>query len=251
MLNLKSVKTQLILYLIGFIVFLTLKDKASVFLFTCLIAVISAFVIESIILYLKTKKFQLTESSIITGLIIGYVISSDEVWWKFMLAVAFAIISKHLIVFKKKHLFNPAAFGIFLSLMILGVSTQWRGTYLWYILVPFGIYFMHKINKTEVVIGYFLVALLLFGIQAVIQKVNFWNVFGYFSYFYIFVMVIEPKTTPLQAKGKYLFGAGLAGLIFILTEVGVRFDAELFSLLVLNITVPILNLLPFKKGGRV
>jgi len=247
MLNLKSIKTQLIIYLVCFALFLAIKDKDTSFLFTVLVAVISALVIESFILYLKTKTFKITESAVITGLIIGFVLSGDEVWWKFVFASALAIFSKHSIHFHKKHIFNPAAFGIFLSIILLGASTQWRGTYLWYILVPFGIYFVYKLKKTGVLIGYALVSLLLFGSQAMLEKVPFWNIFGYLSYFYIFVMLIEPKTTPLKTTGKYLFGAGTAALIFILTGAGVKFDVELFSLLAMNVIVPLLNKLPIKS----
>ena len=62
-------------------------------------------------------------------------------------------------------------------------------------------------------------------------------------------MVIEPKTGPAKVAGKYFFGAGIAALIFILTETGVKFDAELFSLLAMNAVVPLLNKLPLKKGA--
>lgn len=251
MFNLKSVKTQLILYLLFFAVFLAIKDKDFVFLFTTLIAVVSALAIEAIILYLKTKAFRITESSIITGLIIGYVLSGDEAWWKFTFAALLAILFKQLIRFRERHVFNPAALGIFLTLILFGVSTQWKGTYVWYILVPFGLYFTQKINKIEVIIGYALISLLLFGTQSLIQKVSFWNIFSYFSYFYIFIMVIEPKTTPLNPIGKYLFGAGTAALVFILTERGVKFDVELFSLLVMNATVPLFNRLSSRKGGMI
>jgi len=246
MFNLKSVKAQLILYLIGFALFLAIKNKNWAFLFTTLVAVISAVAAEAFVLYLKTKSLGITDSSIITGIIVGYVVSYDEALWKFVFAATLAILSKHLIRFEKKHIFNPAAFGIFLTLVLLGASTQWKGTYAWYILVPFGIYFARKIRKLEVVIGYAVISLLLFATQALLQKVSLWNIFGYFSYFYIFVMVIEPKTTPLNPVRKYLFGAGTAALIFILTETGIRFDAELFCLLAMNAAVPLLN----KLGGQ-
>lgn len=241
MFNLKSIKTQIILYLVCFALFLAVKDKDFIFLFTTLIAVVSALAIETIVLYLRTKAFQITESAIITGLIIGYVLSTDEAWWKIALVSLIAILSKYLIRIKHRHIFNPAAFGIFLTIIVFGASTGWRGTYLWYILVPFGLYFAYRIKKVEVVTGYAVVSLLLFGIQAFLQKVSFWNIFGYLSYFYIFVIVIEPKTTSVNSTGKYLFGAGTATLIFILTQAGVKFDAELFSLLAMNATAPLLN----------
>jgi Na+-translocating ferredoxin:NAD+ oxidoreductase RnfD subunit len=241
MVNLKSIKTQLILYLACLTVFLAIRDRDGAFLSTALVAVISALAAEASILFFKQKALRISESAIITGLIVGFVLSSGEALWKFTFAAVLAIVSKHLIRFHKKHIFNPAAFGIFLSIVFLGASTQWKGTYAWYILVPLGIYFAHKIKKLEVIIGYAVCGLLLFSVQAILQKVPLWNIFGYFSYFYIFVMVIEPKTTPPQTIAKYLFGAGTAALIFILTEAGARFDVELFSLLAMNATVPLLN----------
>lgn len=249
MFNFKGIKFQLILYLLCLAVFLAVKDKDPIFLLILLMAVISAIMIETIVLYSKTKTLQITESAIITGLIIGYVVSSYEAWWKIVFAAVLAILSKYVIRSQKRHIFNPAACGIFISTILLGVSTQWKGTYLWYILVPFGIYFTHKIRKIEIVIGYAIISLALFGTQMFFQKVSLWNIFGYFSYFYIFIMLIEPKTTPLNSFGKYLFGAGVATIIFILTEVGVKFDVELFSLLIMNATVPLLNKLSLTRGA--
>jgi Na+-translocating ferredoxin:NAD+ oxidoreductase RnfD subunit len=249
MVNFKSVKIQLILYLACFAAFLAVKDKDYAFLLASLAAVISASAVETVILYFKNKVFRITESAVITVLITGYVLSSGEAWWTFVIVGAAAILSKHAFRFSRKHLFNPAAFGIFLSTIALGASTQWKGTYLWYILVPCGVYFTYKIRKLEVIAGYAAISVVLFGTQAFLQRVPVGNIFGYVSYFFIFVMLIEPKTSPLRPLGKYLFGAGTAGLIFVLTESGVTFDAELFSLLVMNAAVPLLNKLSLKKGG--
>lgn len=265
MINLKSIKSRLILFLSCFAVFLSIKDKDAAFLAATLVAVISALAVESTILYLKTKVFQITESSVITGLIVGFVLSSDQSPWRFILASALAILSKYLIRFRKKHIFNPAAFGILLSLVIFGAYTQWKGTYIWYILLPFGFYFAQQAAKIEILIGYALVSLALFGIKAVLQvgsalvslalfgiqavpqDVPLLSIFGYLSYFFIFIMVIEPKTTPIKPAQKFIFGASLAGLIFVLTEIGARFDVGLFSLLVMNATVPLFENFTAKK----
>jgi Na+-translocating ferredoxin:NAD+ oxidoreductase RnfD subunit len=220
------------------------------FLYAICIAVVSAIIAESLILYSRTKIFQATESSIITGLIIGFVLSSDEIWWKLALAAVLAILSKYLIQAQKKHIFNPAAFGIFMVTIIFNAQTQWKGTYLWYILLPFGLYFAYKFKKTEIIASYACVSLGLFGIQAAFQNISFPHILGYFSYFYIFIMAIEPKTTPVRQMGKFIFGALLGGLIFILTTIGARFDVELASLLVLNMAVPVLNRISNTERGK-
>lgn len=115
---------------------------------------------------------------------------------------------------------------------------------MWHILLPFGLYFISRIQKLEVLLGYGLTALGLFGIQAIMQNTPLLNIFGYLSYFYIFIMMIEPKTTPIKRRGKFIFGMGAAASIFILTESGARFDVELASLLILNLSVPLLNKMP-------
>lgn len=240
----KSVKTQLIIYLVFFAVFLAIKDKDTALLRAALIAVAAAAVLECLILYLKEKKLQITESAVISGLIVGFVISSDNPWWQIAFASIIAILSKYLIRFKGKHIFNPASFGIFLALLVLGASTQWKGTYLWHVLVPCGIYFAYKIKKLEVIIGYAVVSLALFTTQALLQRAPLPDILGYYSYFYIFVMVIEPKTTPAKRTAKYIFGVLTAVLIFIFSEIGVRFDAELAALLILNLSVPLLDRIP-------
>ncbi len=249
--KLVSLKTQLAIFLACFVLYLSFIDRDATFLFSLSIAIVSAVAIDSLIIYLKERKFLIPRSSLISGLIIGYVLSSDTVWWVIALTSLLAVSSKHLIRINKKHLFNPAAFGLFLSIILFNVSTQWKGTYVWYIVIPFGLYFVYKIRKIEVIVGYFIAFMVLFGVQAFLQKINLLNIFGYLSYFYIFIMVIEPKTTPVSFMGKLIFGIGVSALIFILTEFGLRFDIELLSLLIMNMSVPLLNKLPnFRKEER-
>jgi Na+-translocating ferredoxin:NAD+ oxidoreductase RnfD subunit len=244
MFNLRNIKDQLIIFLCCFAVYLSFKDKNAVFLLTILFCVIAAVAFDSAALFLKNRKVNITSSSIISGLIIGYVLSADNPWWVFVITACLAIGSKHLIRLNNKHLFNPAAFGIFLSIVLFGASTWWKGTYIWYILTPFGLYFIYKTRKLEVLTGYAVSALFLFGIQAIMQKAPLINIFGYLSYFFIFIMMIEPKTTPVKPYGKFIFGIGVAALIFVLTESGARFDVELASLLAFNATVTLLNKIP-------
>jgi len=239
-----SIKTKLIIFLAGFAVFLSIKDKDTAFLIAIIITLISAIITDAVFFYFKNRKFNISESSVISGLIIGFVLASDNPWWVIVLAALLAISSKHLICFNKRHVFNPAAFGIFLSILLFGATTQWKGTFDWYILLPIGLYFNYKIRKLELITGYFITALGLFGIQAVLNKVPLINILGYLSYFYIFIMLIEPKTTPIKPLAKLIFGVGAAGLIFVFVQAQVRFDAELAALLISNLFLPLLNKIP-------
>ncbi|MBU0548221.1 MAG: RnfABCDGE type electron transport complex subunit D [Candidatus Omnitrophica bacterium] len=275
-----SIKTKLIIFLAGFAVFLSIRDKDAAFLFTIITALISAIIADLAFsyafaaknlafqgkdgqwtpkyptfgasafvrgLHFKVRNLSISESSVISALIIGFVLASDNPWWIIVLASLFAISSKHLIRFNKKHVFNPAAFGIFLSILLFGANTQWKGTFFWYIILPIGLYFTYKIRKLELIIGYLITALGLFGIQAVLNKVLLINIFGYLSYFYVFIMLIEPKTTPIKPLAKLAFGIGAAALIFTFIQAQVRFDPELATLLILNLFVPLLNKIPERR----
>jgi len=238
------IKVKLIIFLTGFAVFLSIKNQDPLFLATILIALAGATITDLAFAYLRKQKFVFSDSSVISALIISFVLASDNPWWIFLFASFCAIASKQLIRFQKKHIFNPAALGIFISVVLLGANTQWKGTYLWPVLLPVGLYLSYTIRKLELLAGYFITALTLFGMQAVLNKVAISGIFGYLSYFYIFIMIVEPKTTPVRPLGKLIFGSGIAALIFVLTQVGVRFDVELASLLVFNLLVFLLNKLP-------
>jgi len=237
--NTKSIKVQLGIFLLLFSVYIVFLEKHAEFLLAICISVISAALVDSAATYLKKKEFVLTESSIITGLIVAYVAGS-QAWWMIALASILAISSKHIIRFKARHIFNPAAFGVLVAVFILGAYTEWKGAYLWYVIIPFGVYFSFKIKKLELVISYFIVSFILFGVQAVIQNVQIFNMLGYLNYFFIFIMLIEPMTTPMTKFGKIIFGSGVGGLVFILYTLGIK-EAEILSLLCFNLIVPLIN----------
>lgn len=236
MFNLSVIKTQLIIFLVFFAAYLSVLDKDAAFLFCLFIAVISALAADFLFMYFRKEKLRFDDSSVISGLIIGFVLSCNQSWWIFSLAAIFAIASKYLVRFNNKHIFNPAGFGIFLTVLFFHGFSQWKGASIWYIMAPFGIYFVYKIKKLEIIVSYILAFLILFGFKG----------FGYFNYFFASVMLIEPKTTPVTKRGKIIFGLGVAILLFILTKLNFPYEAEVFSLLVMNLFVPLLN-----KEGRV
>ena len=231
MLKVASLKTQLIVFLIIFAAYLSIINKDAAFLFGLLVAVFSALAADFLLMHLKKEKVSFDDSSVISALIIGFVLSNLQPWWIFSLASIFAVASKHIIRFNRRHIFNPAGLGIFLAVLLFHGFTKWKGASVWYIMLPFGVYFVYKVQKLEIIIAYLLAFLILFGIKG----------FGYLNYFFILVMLIEPKTTPIKRKGKIIFGLGTAILLFILTKFNFHFEAEICSLLAMNLFVPLLN----------
>jgi len=239
----KSIKVQLGIFLILFALYASFLGKDAIFLSSLGISLIAAVGTDSFIVYLKTRKIIITESSVISGLIIGYVLSSSQAWWIVALASISAIVPKHLIRLKARHIFNPAGFGVLTATFLLGATTEWKGAFIWYLIIPFGVYFSFKIKKLELIASYFIVSFILFGGQAVLNKVNITDIFGYLNYFFIFIMLIEPMTTPMTYYGKIIFGSGVGALIFVLYLLGIK-EAEIVALLCFNLLTPLLNKSP-------
>jgi Na+-translocating ferredoxin:NAD+ oxidoreductase RnfD subunit len=248
-LSFKSVKVQLATFLLAFALYIAIKDNNYKLFISLASATFLTILIEGIFLFFEKKKPDVSESAVITGLILGFVLALDQHSWFgiYAAAAALAIASKHILRFNKRHLFNPATFGVVVAMFLLGAQTAWVGTYCWYLLMPAGIYFAYRMGKLEVLIGYGITACGLFVLQDLIKSHEIHNIFGYLSYFFIFIMLIEPKTAPMFTKGKISFGIIAAVLIFIFNNIGVRFDAELMGLLLANLSVPMLNNV-FKKG---
>ncbi len=236
-----NIKIQLVIFLALFAIFLFISEKDSAFLINTSIALIAAIIADAVFNLIKNKKIIITDSSFISGLIVGFALSGSTAWWIMILASFAAMASKHLIRFQARHLFNPAAFGIFFVCVFFQAFNQWHGSQAWFILALFGIYFVYKIRKLEILLSYALVSLALFGAQAFFQKSGIPAVFGYLNYFFIFIMLIEPKTTPVSRMGKIIFATACACLIFVLRQAPIAIDVEILSLLVLNISVPLLN----------
>ena len=232
--KLTSIKVQLSLFLGLFAAYLTFAEKNFLFPLAIFIAILFSVASDTLINYLKNKKITVTESSIVTGLIIGYVLSNQESWLIIAMASIFAIVSKHVIRFRKSHIFNPAALGIFIVVLFFGAYTQWKVAYSWYILVPLGIYLASKIKRLSLIVSFFITSLFLYGPQAFLHNVSLVDIFGYLNYFFIFIMMIEPRTTPVRRRSKILFGMGVAAFIFAFYEFGVSLEAELYALLGVN-----------------
>lgn len=250
MAHFKSIKAQINLFLAVLALFVLYQEPRFAIVTGFGMAILFSVLIETSFLYFKTKKLQITDSSLTSGLIIGFVFASESPWWLFLVVSILSLGLKRLIRVHGKNLLNPAAAGIFLAVFLFKGYTEWKGAYSWYFLVPTGLYLVYKIRKWELAAGYFIMALLLFIPQTLKEHVPITDVFGYFNYFFIFIMLIEPKTSPAKRWPKVFFGAGTALLIFILTNQGFRYEPELFALLVFNILTPWLDKIPNFKFSK-
>ena len=164
------------------------------------------------------------ESVYITALILGLIVTpvapTDYAGIGFlMFASAWAMASKYIFALDKKHLFNPAAFGVALSALVLGQSaTWWVGGNL--LLLPFvligGFLIVRKIRRFDLVAAFSVVALLttIFTAHTSSPVTTLAETFFHSAFFFLaFVMLTEPVTMPPTRTLRILYGT-IVGFLF-------------------------------------
>ena len=167
------------------------------------------------------------ESVYITALILALIISpisspSDPHF--FILAFwasVWAMASKYLFAIKKKHIFNPAAFAVVLTALTINESASWWIGTLW--MAPFvfvgGFLITRKIIRWDLVGSFFIVAIVVtLGSHNTLGFLDFLTSFWRLLinaplFFFAFVMLTEPLTTPPKWWQRVIYGS-LVGFLF-------------------------------------
>jgi Na+-translocating ferredoxin:NAD+ oxidoreductase RnfD subunit len=87
---------------------------------------------------------------------------------------------------------------------------------------------MRRLDLPIIFVGCFLI---LFGTRNILL----------INLFFVFIMLIEPKTTPTTRKGRRLYAAIAALFSFIFFKLVPQFDASLLALASANTLAPFLN----------
>ncbi len=163
------------------------------------------------------------ESVLISALILALIIEPSQplrnlgfLGW----AAAWAMASKYLVAFRRKHLFNPAAFAVLVTSVALGQSASWwvASPALLPVVVVGGLLLVRKIQRVDMVWAFFLsvaLTVLAFGVFGHIDLFSAASQLVLRSplFFLAFVMLTEPATTPPRRRTQMLYGA-LVGVLF-------------------------------------
>jgi Na+-translocating ferredoxin:NAD+ oxidoreductase RnfD subunit len=191
----------------------------------------------------KTGKFHVSDSAAITALIVATVLAPNEPWWRVAIVSLVAMLSKHLIRVGPKNLFNPAAFGLALGVLI-GSPLSWWGAFspTLTVIVGSALLAAHP-GRWKKIAAFLLTLTALVGLQAAFTDASFidqaYLVLGA-SFFFALIMLTDPKSGPIFPRGMTLFGAIVAGAVFLLS---LLMPSEMYvgGLLIGNACVPLLN----------
>lgn len=162
------------------------------------------------------------ESTHISALILALIITPAVAFSGFGLlfwAGVLAVASKYIVALGNKHLFNPAAFSVVLTSFLLGQSASWWiGTLPMLPFVLTGVLIVKKIRRFDLVFYFMLVALAAIGGPVIFKggdlTVTLKNAIFYSPiFFFAFVMLTEPLTTPATKTLQSIYGA-MVGFLF-------------------------------------
>jgi len=166
------------------------------------------------------------ESMYITALILVLIITplssfKDMSGFSFLIwASVWAMASKYIFAISKKHIFNPAAFAVALTSIIINQSASWWIGNL--SMIPFviagGLLVARKIRRFDLVVSFLIAAMLTILGFSLLKELNFITVAGKVLFysnllFFAFVMLTEPLTTPPTKKLRIFYGS-LVGFLF-------------------------------------
>lgn len=160
------------------------------------------------------------ESILVTAFILYFLISPNGSTENFVLigaAAVFAAMSKYLVIWRGKHLFNPAAIGVVVTGIVgLGYASWWVATP-W--LLPFvlilGCVVVYKTRRGDMVLLYILTSLVMVCITAVLRGSFEPNLLwvaltSYPILFFASFMLTEPQTLAPRKKQRNSIAVAVA-----------------------------------------
>lgn len=243
-------------YMVAFLIVLNLVsaffyDFGIKALLPVAIAVFTATFLDLLIEYFKSKTWEFPQSALISGLFIGGLLTQNLQWHIYVLAGAIAILSKHLIKFRQKHVFNPANFGVLLVSLIFGAAHTWWVSSPLILVLVFGIFIIWRLRRLDLALSFLISYYLINSIIELSKGAQFPEIYstiinGGVIYFFSMFMLIEPKTNP--SKNRVAYGM-LVAVLFIIFGFFIPQHGLPLALAVGNVFVPVMDKLNlgFKK----
>ncbi|BBH20112.1 hypothetical protein Back11_14570 [Paenibacillus baekrokdamisoli] len=216
----KTPKGYVIISLVAFLLLATIWSLDIRGIYNSILAVGVSSAVDILCSHNAKKKRTLPDSAVITGLIIALILSAATSWYIVAATSIMAILSKHILVHKKKPIFNPAAFGLLLSILFFRTGQSWWGAFgdlpSWTVvcLLAGGYMVTNRVNKFPQVfsfLGTYFILLLIMGVFNVGDASDaLRSPFINASIFFALFMLTDPPTSPAKDKDQVIFGILIA-----------------------------------------
>lgn len=185
------------------------------------VAVVAAWVVDIALTKLADDEWLLPLSATISGLSIGLLLRSPEVW-PFAAAAFLSIASKFVFRFDGRHVFNPSNLGITLILLLPLSGTrldpgQWPNLgLLLFLIAALGVLVLTMARRLALIVPLAVGWAIVLEIQALAigypPDLALRPIVTGAAILFAFFMLTDPRTTPDSLAGQFAFGAAV-GLI--------------------------------------
>jgi Na+-translocating ferredoxin:NAD+ oxidoreductase RnfD subunit len=184
-------------------------------------AVLSAGVIDGLILWRRRTAWTFPDGAILTGLLVAMLLSPHQPVYVFAAASSLAIVSKYAVRSRWANVFNPAALALVAVFYLFGASQNWWGALAelppagLVLLFATGVFITARVNKIPMVLVFLGLYYLLFTFTAFIGNAE--RVAEIFrapdlhaALFFAFFILTDPPTSPVRYSDQMLCGALVA-----------------------------------------
>lgn len=161
-------------------------------------------------------------SAYISGLSIVILSKPSNILWPFALGALISILSKYVITYKGRHLFNPTNFGLCVMLLIASskmglLSTQWGNSFgILAVLWAWGFFVVWRARVMDVTISYLIFFVALAGFRAAVTGNTFGSevapMTGPMQTLFMFFMITDPSTVMSKRSHRIIVVALIATL---------------------------------------
>jgi len=196
---------------------------------TVLITIGTSIAVDLIVGRIIYGKWKNIASAYISGISVSILIRSTF-YWPYVLTAAISILSKYVIRYHGRHIWNPSNFGIswmllFAPLFVAGLSVQWGNDLLPMLVIwMLGMVIVYKAKKFHVTITYVISFIGFAFLRSLITQDPFLAevapITGPMYQLFIFFMITDPPTNVRSKKGQILvvFIVALVELILRLNQ---------------------------------
>ena len=193
-------------------------------------AMAAAMAVDLFVLRARKGRWEFPDGALITGLLVGMVLSAHERWWVAAVTAAVAVGSKYLVRVRKANVFNPAALGLVATFYLFNTGQSWWGaltdlpTIALVLLIGSGIFVAERLKKMPCVVAFLGVYYVLVTIAAFVGEPRhvaelYRTPDLHAALLFAFYMVSDPPTSPGRAGDQVWYGAIVAVVAFAAFEI--------------------------------
>ncbi len=181
--------------------------------------------------YVVRRKWIVPDGAALTGMIIAFILRSQEGWDVLAVTVVLAIVSKHVLRTRWSNVLNPAALALFVAAIVMNTGQNWWGALPdlgvpgALIVLVAGAFIADRLNKLTMVFAFLAAYFALFSIASTFDGTTVAEIFRtpdlQAVLFFAFFMLDDPPTSPVRHEDQIAFGIIVAAVAyFVFREFG-------------------------------